>query len=150
MAKRNSATGSDDFTLGEGAEKNPRDWKQWQFHTIEFPEIDGETMYVTKNIIGTRKNEATGKEEEFEYKMRYLRGQRIPNVPLFVLKSFNDQIETRYDQKKKTGKSGGNIMVPKRVKVRSFVVHESYDEQIPDENAPVTAGVREDAPDYQE
>lgn len=135
----------------ESGAKDPRDWKQWAFHTIEFPPAgEDEPLYVTKHILGTRKDEKTGKEIDFEYNFRFLRGVRLHNVPTFVIHSFNDQIETKYTQKRKPGKAGGNYMVSKRVKVRPIMIHENYDTKKPTDYDEVESEERENAPEYQE
>jgi hypothetical protein len=129
------------------AKKNPKNWRHWKYHTVRFAEDEDEPMYVDKVILGTQIN-AKGEQEDVTIVHRQQRGKEVPNVLTAVVQSWLDQVETRFKQKKKGGKNGGMVMVPRRVKVRDFQILESYDVKKPVEEVErMLAEQEEDAPD---
>jgi len=124
--------------------KNPKNWRHWKYHTVRFPEDEREPMYVDKIILGTQKN-ANGEDEDVTIVHRQQRGMDVPNVTTAVVRSWLDQVETRFKQKRKGGKSGGMVLVGRKVKSREFLILESYDEKkTPDEAALISMERDED------
>jgi hypothetical protein len=128
--------------------KDPKNFRHWKYHTVRFAEDEDEPLYVDKVILGTQKNPVTGKDEDVTIVHRQQRGKAVPNVLTAVVLSWMDQVETRFKQKKKGGKNGGMTMVPRRIKVRDFMILESYDEKKPvAEVERMMAEQEDDAPD---
>ena len=126
--------------------KDPKNWKHWKYHTVRFPEDEDEPLYVDKVILGTQRN-ADGVEEDVTIVHRQMRGVDVPNVPTAVVRSWFDQIETRFKQRRKPGQNGGMTMVGRRVRVRDFHIVESYDEKKTAEECALISVSQEEARD---